>query len=170
MIVFAQLSYGMKGPEQLVAFYVIVTVLCCATWALIRWLFAGPVRPDPWDDQVATQLAQDDCPPVCHHCLTLHDLSTHFCPNCGAAVGTYTNLLPFPYLFSIGHTLRVGTTEHFKRSPLTIAGFFLFATVEYTIFAPIYWFRFFQNLRQPDPASTAAPDDHPSNSPAGGPG
>jgi hypothetical protein len=63
-----------------------------------------------------------------------------FCSACGAAVGRYTNWLPYPYLFSVGHVLRIGTSGDFKQSALTITGFLFLGLVEYTVFAPIYWF------------------------------
>jgi hypothetical protein len=126
-----------------------------------RWFRSGPVSPDPWDSEISTSLGQDDCVPLCHHCLTPHDDQPNFCPNCGAAVGTYTNLLPFIYLFSIGHTLRVGTGEAFKRSPVTLIGFFLLGLIEYSVFAPFYWFKFWKNVHagQHSSASTSTPLD-----------
>jgi hypothetical protein len=29
----------------------------------------GPQRPDPWSDEVATEIAKDDAVPLCHRCL-----------------------------------------------------------------------------------------------------
>jgi hypothetical protein len=70
-------------------------------------------------------------------------------------------LLPFPYLFSIGHTLRIGTDGRFKRSPLTITGFLLVGLAEYALFAPVYWFVFLKRLLHPPPAD---PPNQPSAS------
>jgi hypothetical protein len=104
---------------------------------------------------VAAEIAGEDSTPVCHRCLTPHSAEVYFCPECGAPVGTYTNWLPFPYLFSIGHTLRIGTEGTFKRSPLVIAGFFLFSLAEYTVFAPVYWVQFLKHVRSPPPPNPA---------------
>lgn len=130
----------------------------------IRWLLCGPKTPDPWSDEISAEIADGDVPALCHRCLMPHDSLRHFCPDCGAAVGTYTNWMPYPYLFSIGHTLRIGTSGDFKRSPLTIVGFFLFTFAEYSLLAPIYWVVFLKNLSQTSPSqpdsdrTAAAPD------------
>ena len=118
----------------------------CALWAFVRWLTGPPRRPDPWDEAITLELAEGNGTPLCHHCLTPHDPSVDFCPQCGAAVGLYTNYLPFPRLFSIGHTFRIGTNENFKRSFLTIGGFLFLSLIQYGVFFPVYWFRLIQNL------------------------
>ena len=69
-------------------------------------------------------------------------------------MGTYTNWLPFPYLFSVGDLLRLGTAGEFKRSRVNAAGFLLLSVAEYSIFAPIYWFLFLRRWRH---APSAAP-------------
>jgi hypothetical protein len=104
------------------------------------------VAPDPWDDQVAAEIATDDAPALCQHCLAPHDQLADFCAECGAPVGECTNLMPFPCLFSIGHILRIGTNGEYRRSPLTISGFILLSIVEYLVFAPFYLFEFFRHL------------------------
>jgi hypothetical protein len=82
-------------------------------------------------------------------------------------VGQYTNWLPFPYLFSVGHALRIGTSGEFRRSPLTVIGFMLFGLAEYALFVPIYWIVFLHKLlvrRLPEgdsdqsPPTVAAPE------------
>jgi hypothetical protein len=156
---------GLTPAERTVGILGLFALAGLGGWALIRWVTKGTVRPDPWDDQVARDLAEDDCTPLCHHCLNPHELSANFCPRCGAAVGTYTNWLPYPYLFSIGHALRIGTDEKFKRSPLTIGGFFFFSLVEYSVFAPLYWIRFVSNLTRtvPPDHSSQTPEPPPAN-------
>ena len=129
-----------------------VAGLCCyGIWVLMRRLFAGPRSPDPWDEAVAAEIEEKDATPLCHRCLTPHGTLANFCPECGATVGKYTNWLPYPYIFSVGHTLRIGTSGEFKRSPLTVIGFFVFSLLEYTVFAPIYWVMFLLNLRKARP-------------------
>lgn len=150
--------------EKVGTFGLIVIGLLVA-YRLGRWFRSGPISPDPWDSEVSTALGREDCVPLCHHCLTPHDVQRNFCPNCGAPVGTYTNLLPFVYLFSIGHTLRVGTGETFKRSPVTVIGFFLLGLIQYSVFAPFYWFKFWKNAhaaRESSP-SPSAPSDISGN-------
>jgi hypothetical protein len=121
MSLFGQTNYLKEDPTTLVGVLGITILLCLGLWRFIRWLFSGPPRPDPWSDEVAAEIAKDDAVPLCHRCLAPHDSSVNFCPDCGAPVGAYTNWLPYPYLFSIGHTLRIGASGDFRRSPLTIA-------------------------------------------------
>jgi len=158
MIVHAQIGQG----ELTVGLIGLVAVAACGIWGLARWLVSGPASPEPWDDQIAAAVEGENALPLCHLCLTQQNGSADFCSECGAPVGQYTNWLPYPYLFSIGHTLRIGTTENFKRSPLIILGFILFALAEYMLFAPVYWFLFLRNLfrqRRLPPSESHIPID-----------
>src|SRR5436190_1733738 len=117
-------------PNHRVGLVAILALAVVAGVRLLKQLQRPPARPDPWSDEIAAAVATEDCPPICHRCLTPHNLEVYFCPECGAPVGTYTNWLPFPYLFSLGHTLRIGTSDTFKRSPLVIGGFFILSLAE----------------------------------------
>src|SRR6266566_4837636 len=165
MILLGQTDYVTEDPATRAGVLGIVILLCLGLWMFIRWLFSGPQQPDPWSDEVAAEIGKDDAVPLCHRCLGPHDSLVDFCPNCGAPVGTYTNWLPYPYLFSIGHTLRIGASGDFRRSPLTIAGFFCLGIVEYALFAPIYWFMLLKGLSvrgQSKPPSAPPPGESPS--------
>ena len=151
--------YLKDDPTTVVGVLGIAILLCLVLWRLFRWLFSGPPQPDPWSEEVAAEIAKDDAVPLCHRCLAPHDSQVDFCPDCGAAVGPYTNLLPYPYLFSIGHTLRIGTSGDFRRSPLTIVGFFCLGIVEYALFAPVYWFMLLKGLSAHGPSGP--PSDPP---------
>lgn len=133
------LSRTTSDPELLVGFVAVTGLIVVSVWAFMKRMLKQPVRPDPWDKTIATEIGSEEATPLCHRCLTAHDSSTDFCPACGAAVGQYTNWLPYPQLFSIGHALRIGTSGEFRRSPLTVSFFLLFSLIEYTLFAPIYW-------------------------------
>ena len=163
MTLLGQTAGGLGDPNRMVGLLGVSVLLGYATWALARWFLSSPTKPDPWDEQVSAELADGECEPLCHRCLSSHAPLANFCPKCGAAVGTYTNWLPFPYLFSIGHTLRIGTSESFNRSPLTIIGFFLLSIAEYTLLAPVYWIALIRNLRRFDrpgePNSSGPPSD-----------
>jgi hypothetical protein len=139
MLIATQLSHAKSDPELLVGFVAVTGLVVVSVWALMKRVLKQPVQPDPWDQKVAAEIGSEEATPLCHRCLTAHDSSTDFCPACGAAVGQYTNWLPYPQLFSIGHALRIGTSGEFRRSPLTVSFFLLFSLVEYTLFAPIYW-------------------------------
>ena len=160
MTILGQISSGTSEPEKLVGVLAVVGLLGFAAWRGVRWLFQTQPPPDPWDAQVAADIAKDDAIPLCHHCLAPHSDAADFCPECGTPVGQYTNWLPYPQLFSIGHVLRIGTFGDYKRSPLTVFGFWFFGLVEYTLFAPIYWIMLLRNklnkgqpVLPPDPSS-----------------
>jgi hypothetical protein len=142
---------GSPSPESAAGLLGLLALVACGIWLFVRWLKDGPATPDPWDQDVAEALEKEQAGPLCHRCLSPHDDRANFCATCGAPVGIYTNWLPYPYLFSIGHTMRIGTSGEFRRSPLTIAGFFLLGLAEYTIFAPVYWFVFIRGLCRPLP-------------------
>lgn len=161
MILISMMDQALSKGDQTIALLGLIVLALGAVWMFVRWLFGGPVQPDPWSEDVARELASDEAVPLCHRCFTPHHPLEHFCPNCGAPVGECTNLLPFPYLFSIGHMLRIGTSGEYKRSPLTIAGFLLVGIVEYSLFAPLYWvmflLRLFRGNSTPKPAGQAPP-------------
>jgi hypothetical protein len=56
-------------------------------------------------------------------------------------------------------TLRIGASGDYKRSPLTIAGFFCLGIAEYELFAPVYWFMLLKGLSAHD--HSAPPSDPP---------
>jgi len=145
MIYLAQLQHRSGYPDALIGMLAVMVLFYCLG-LFFRRLQVGPTTPDPWDDQTTAAMENDDAVPLCHHCLTPHSAAADFCPECGAAVGEYTNLLPYPYLFSVGHALRIGAFGNFKRSPLTVAGFLALGFIEYSVFAPFYWFRLLRNI------------------------
>lgn len=147
----AQAFNGAPSPEMTGGLLLFVVLGGCVIWLFARWLMDAPVYPDPWDQQVAEGLDNADATPLCHRCLSPHDRLTNFCPRCGAPVGEYTNWLPYPYLFSVGHTMRIGTAGAYRRSAVTILGFFLLAVAEYAIFAPVYWFMLIRRLPRHEP-------------------
>lgn len=145
MSAFIQFSL-LTDPTREVGFWGLAVLTGCLLWRVLRQALRRPAHPDPWDSSVAATLETEEAAPLCHRCLTPHDSLAHFCSNCGAPVGTCTNLLPFPYLFSIGHLLRIGTDGSYRRTPLAIAGFFLVGVAEYSFLAPVYWFMFLRGL------------------------
>ena len=157
----ARLQHVASDPELQVGILAVIALSGYGAWSFIRWLARGSTTPDPWDESITAEISNDEATPLCHHCLAPHEASADFCPDCGAPVGSYTNWLPYPYLFSIGYALRTGTSGNFKRSPLTIVGFILFSLVEYSLLAPIYWFIFLRCLFRPDQSDPPS-EQHPS--------
>ena len=153
-----------EGAYQ-IGIIAIIALGVIGMWRLIQWLVAAPPDSEPWSEEVSQEIAKEETAPLCHRCLAPHDPLLNFCPDCGAAVGEYTNMLPYPYVFSLGDTLRLGTTGEFRRSPLTIAGFFALALV-HPVFAPIYWIMLLKKLLASPPSSPEPPQSAPST-PAG---
>ena len=152
-----QLSGGAQSPEMTVGFLALVLLACCGIWGLVRWVLSSPVHPDPWGEAVSADLDREDAVALCHRCLSPQEHPANFCPRCGAPVGQYTNMLPFPYLFSVGHTLRLGTAGDYRRSLLTVLGFFVLAAADMLLLAPVYWFVFLRRLLGA-PGPQAPPD------------
>ena len=133
-------------PEQTVATFAVTGLCVLLFFCFLRWILSGPVRPDPWDESITAQMQLPDATALCHRCVTPHLDHEHFCPNCGAAVGDYNNVLPFEQVFSEGEVFRHGTTEKLRATPLVIGGYFLLSAAAYTLFAPFYWFLLLRNL------------------------
>ena len=146
MILLGQLNFVTDPPDRRIGMLAIAGLAAYGIWVFVRWMLQGPKTPDPWDDGVAAEIENENATPLCPHCLARHGELDHFCPDCGGPVGAYTNLMPFPYLFSVGHLLRIGTDGTFKRSRFLIVGFFLFAIAEYAVLAPVYWFMLLKNI------------------------
>jgi hypothetical protein len=90
MIILGDLTGGLSRPEQLAGLLGVAAICGYAIWAFARWFFGGSVRPDPWDDQVTQEVAEEEATPLCHRCLTPHHRLANFCPSCGAPVGRRT--------------------------------------------------------------------------------
>ena len=117
-------------------------------WRLIVWVREAPVRPDPWDKEIAEKVADPEIVQTCTHCSTEQPPDGWFCPHCGAAVGPYINWMPYVHIFSIGEVLRNGSSGRVRSSPMIIIGYVLYALLQYTIAVPLYLFFFFRNLRR----------------------
>lgn len=147
---------GSTEPELMIGFLAILGLAAGAIWAIVRRLQRAQVSPDPWNESVAAEVEKENAKPLCHRCLMPHDSWVDFCPDCGASVGQYTNWLPYPYLFSLGHMLRVGTSGEFKKTVFNVIGFVLLGFAEYVFFAPIYWLVLFLKFsREPESGSQA---------------
>lgn len=150
MEIIGQISSNLSESERLVVILGVVGLAACAAWKWIGNLLKTQPTPDPWDDQTLL-LDNADALPICHYCLKEHDALVNFCPHCGAAVGTYTNLMPPLYLYSIGDVFRAGTEGTYRRSRFLNGGFFFASFVAYALvtplffLVPIYWFKLLKN-------------------------
>jgi hypothetical protein len=154
-----RISLGGSDPELLIGILGIAVLIGGGIWGLVRWVRRAATSPDPWDRSITEQLEQEQAVQLCHRCLAAQEESADFCPACGAPVGQYTNWLPYPYLFSIGHTLRIGTSGEYRRTRLTVLGFFLLGLAEYAVFAPVYWFMVLRRLVKPHSPTTTTPQE-----------
>jgi hypothetical protein len=107
-----------------------------------------PARADPWDIEITKAVEDPQALPLCHRCFTPQDHLGWFCPVCGAAVGRYNNWMPYVNVFSEGEVLRAGTKDHIRPSLLVIADYLLYSLAAYFVFAPMYWYFLFRNMRK----------------------
>ena len=136
------------NPNQIVAGLGVAGLILAALWRLAASIWNTPVTPDPWSAEIEASLQGADALPICHRCLAPHSNEAWFCEHCGTAVGSYNNLMPYVYIFSQGEILRNGVTDKFRASPLIITGYLLYSMCCYFIFAPVYWFFLFKNLKR----------------------
>jgi hypothetical protein len=128
---------------------VIVGGLALAIYSIIRWVRETPnVPPDPWSEEVEQIIQDPGTPCLCHRCLLPQEVAGRFCAACGAAVGPYNNYMPYVELFSEGEVFRAGVTERMRPSLLIIVGYVLYSLISYVIFAPIYWYFLYRNLKR----------------------
>jgi len=101
----------------------------------------GSVKsPDPWPKEIDDAVRAPEAVPLCIHCL--HPQAEHqwFCPHCGCATGEFVPYMPYLQNFMVGELLRkgvLGPPEHRKGVMVFLV---VFATAEYAVFAPWYWF------------------------------
>jgi hypothetical protein len=121
--------------------------ICFAViYAVFRWFAQGPVKPNPWGDDIEEEIQHGEALPICPRCLTPHSEEAYFCDTCGQSVGQYVNWSPYLYIFSLGDILRTGAFGKYMVKPWTVCGYLLFSLGQYSLFAPVFWYRFFMNL------------------------
>lgn len=157
MAIIAELTLVTGSPEWKIAIFGLLFLGGAGIYGFVHWLFSGPRSADPWSEEVEKGLESDEAQPLCHRCLHPHSPEADFCPNCDATVGQYTNWLPYPYIFSLGDTLRLGTAGAFHRTFITELGLVILSLAEYTIFAPLYWIFLFQRHPPQPPAPLEPP-------------
>jgi hypothetical protein len=140
--------FATSDPDLTVAQIAIGGLVLAGLWRAVVWVRTAPTKPNPWGEEIEASLQAEDATPICHRCLTPHSNAAWFCEHCGSAVGTYNNLMPFVYVFSQGEVFRNGVTDKLRASPFLITGYLLSSLVNYSIFAPLYWFFFFKNLKR----------------------
>jgi hypothetical protein len=137
-----------NDPDLLVGEFGLGCLGLAVLWRLIAWVRDAPDKPDPWSAEVEESLQQADATPICHRCLSPYQDDVWFCDTCGAAVGPYNNFMPYVHVFSEGEVFRNGVNQNLRASPLIITGYLFYSSVNYFVFAPIYWFFLFKNLNR----------------------
>jgi hypothetical protein len=140
---------GTSDPNQVVAGLGVVFLVLAGMWRFIIWVREAPQKPDPWDAEVERRLDEPEAVEICHHCFNPQTPNAWFCEHCGSAVGPYNNMMPYLNVFSEGEVLRNGATDRLRHNPLIIAGYLLVSLNVYAVFAPIFWFFLFKNLKRP---------------------
>ena len=137
-----------SSPALQVEMLVVLAPAAAAIYGVVWWIMQAKPTPDPWGPEVDAAIHGPDALPVCHHCFTPQEDPNWFCPECGAAIGPYNNLMPYVQLFSEGEVFRTGVTGHWRPSALIVVGYLLASVGVAAIFAPVYWYFLLQNLRR----------------------
>lgn len=145
-------------PEMVVAAVATTVIALYALWRLGQWFFGGQASPNPWDDQVEQSIQEPDATPICRRCLEPYEESARYCSHCGLPVDSLVPLSPFHQVFAIGDVLLTGTQRKFPVNYVTVTGYVLFSTVQYLVFAPLYWFWLLRNVRRIRAEANAAGD------------
>ena len=161
----------LTDSERIVALAGAALVAGVAAVRCFQWFWNAKPKPDPWAADIDAKLEEPDVLPLCHRCLAPHALTDYFCPDCGASVGDYNNFNPVLGSFSLGELLRDGTFGQIKRTPSSIAGYFLLplgAGFLGSIYGLIYWVLFLKNLSGSplQPRVKPTPSDPPPLPPA----
>ena len=73
-------------PSDLTILTLGVTVVgCFAFWRFAHWLLDGPTSPEPWGDQVAAAIAQEEATPICCRCLLPQEPPSTGSCSCGTS-------------------------------------------------------------------------------------
>lgn len=117
-------------------------------WRVFLWLRAKPTQANPWDEDTETKLYEPDAVLLCPRCLEPEREGIQFCRDCGFPVGPYVPWSPYLYVFVLRDLLRTGVERPFRVKGTTVCFFLLLSLIEYFVFAPIYWFFLFRNIRR----------------------
>jgi len=130
-----------NDPYQVIGELGLAFLFLAGLWRLIVWVRDAPVKPDPWDAEVAEKLSDPETPEVCPHCSTPQPTTARYCAQCGRTIG-YNNVMPFLYV----------SDGQFHKRPLTVVGYLLLSVTIGSFLAPIFWyFLLFNEECPPDP-------------------
>ena len=139
--------HGTNQADAVIGVLAIAAMALLALWRIIVWIKSCPLQPDPWDAETGQAVQLEDAVQVCHRCLTPVPPCQWFCETCGCAVGPYNNYMPYLRVFSEGEVFRNGTHDKLRFNALIVIGYLL-CSINFFIFAPVYWYFLFQNLQR----------------------
>jgi len=117
--------------------YSIGQFLYDTVYAKPRRLILRPPPPDPWPPEVDTAVRRGNAVPVCHRCFTPQINTGWFCFNCGTAIGSYNNVLPYIRIFSVGEVLRAAVAPEIPLTRFKIVGYVLLVSTYAPFLNPI---------------------------------
>ena len=133
---------------DLLAMLVVAVFGGFALYRLIVWIRESPVSPNPWSPEVESSVHLPEADPICPKCFTPQPPGQWFCEHCNSAVGDYNNWMPYVREFSQGEVFRNGVTEKIRINTLTVFGYLILSLSAYLVFAPVYWYFFFKNVKR----------------------
>ncbi len=126
----------------------LAAVTAIVLWRLFLWLGAQPPQPNPWDEDIEASLHEPDAVLLCPRCFEPEREGVQFCRDCGFPVGPYVLWSPYLYIFAVGDLLRTGVDRPFRVKRTTVCFLLVFSLLQYFVFAPVYWFFLFRNIRR----------------------
>jgi hypothetical protein len=136
--------FSTDTPWESESVVIALGVMVAVSWMLVRiWrriVRDYPVPPDPWSWKVDRLVRSRWARPVCTNYLFPQNNHNWICPHCGFPTGEYVTVMPYFHIFAIGEALRRGVIGPPDRSVARFLGFMLFAVIQYSTFAQVYWF------------------------------
>lgn len=105
-------------------------------------------QADPWPAEIDAAVRAPGAQPLCINCLYPHE-GPHqwFCPHCKYATGDRVPLMSYLYIYPMAEMMRRGVMGSPERRVGTQVFLAAAALVQYSFFAPVYWFWMFRRAR-----------------------
>ncbi len=114
---------------------------------LARLFTAELAMADPWSAEVEAAVRQPDAVPLCSNCLCPQGPHPHFCPNCAFPTGDRVAAMHYLNVFVVGELVRQGVSGPPERRWGVKAFLVVLGALQYSVFAPIYWYWLWRRAR-----------------------